>query len=102
MERRARETTKECAKCENSRNKNMADVKIYTTPTCHYCHMAKEFFTEKGVDFTAYDVSADSSARAEMLEKSNQMGVPVIDIDGNIVVGFDERRISALLSNTDK
>ena len=72
-------------------------VLIYSTPTCHYCNLAKEFFTEKGVNYTEFNVGKDLDKRKEMVEKSEQMGVPVIDIDGQIIVGFDEERISKLL-----
>jgi glutaredoxin 3 len=75
----------------------MKKVVIYSTPTCTYCHAAKEFFTEKGVEYTELDVAADLAARSEMVEKSGQMGVPVIDIGGTIVVGFDEERIKEAL-----
>ena len=74
-----------------------AKIKIYTTPTCHHCIDAKTFFKEKGLDFENIDVSSDEKAGAEMVEKSGQMGVPVIDIDGTIIVGFDKDKISALL-----
>ena len=72
-------------------------VKIYSTPTCHYCHIAKNFFDDKGIKYEEYNVSADLEKRKEMVEKSEQMGVPVIDIDGEITVGFDEEQISKLL-----
>ena len=72
-------------------------VTIYSTPTCHFCHMAKDFLTEKGVAFTDYNVAADLEKRQEMLQKSGQMGVPVIDIGGDIVVGFDAEQVSRLL-----
>ena len=72
-------------------------VKIYSTPTCHYCHIAKDFFDDKGIKYEEYNVSADLEKRKEMVEKSEQMGVPVIDIDGEITVGFDEEQISKLL-----
>ncbi|MBC8464820.1 MAG: glutaredoxin family protein [Parcubacteria group bacterium] len=73
------------------------EVVVYSTPTCAFCHMAKEFFTEKGVEFTEYDVAADEAKRAEMLEKTGQMGVPVIVIGDEAVVGFDQARIAELL-----
>lgn len=73
-------------------------VKIYSTPTCHYCHIAKDFFDEKGVKYEEYNVSVDLEKRQEMVERSGQMGVPVIDIDGEITVGFDEEQISKLLN----
>lgn len=68
----------------------MKKVTIYSTPACTYCKMAKEFFKEKGVEYTEHDVASDLEARKEMVEKSEQMGVPVIDIDGQIIVGFDK------------
>ncbi len=75
----------------------MHNVTMYSTPTCHYCHMAKEFFKEHNVKYTNKDASTDPVARAEMIQKSGQMGVPVIDIDGKIVIGFDESEIKKLL-----
>lgn len=72
-------------------------VKIFSTPACPYCHTLKEFLKEKGIAFMDIDVSKDEKAREEMIEKSGQMGVPVIDIDGNIVVGFDKEKIVKLL-----
>ncbi|MDO8493624.1 MAG: glutaredoxin domain-containing protein [bacterium] len=75
----------------------MATVKVYSTPWCTYCKMAKEYFGEKKIEYTDFDVSSDEKARNEMLTKSNQSGVPVIDIDGTLVVGFDKERINELL-----
>ena len=75
----------------------MKKVHIYSTPTCTYCQAAKEYFTEKGVEYSEFDVAADVEKRTEMVEKSGQMGVPVIDIDGTIIVGFDEELIKAAL-----
>lgn len=75
----------------------MKTVSIYSTPTCTYCNMAKAFFKEKGVSYTEYDVSSDIDKRKEMVEKSGQMGVPVIDIDGELVVGFDKEVVSKML-----
>ncbi len=75
----------------------MKPVVIYSTPTCHFCHMAKEFFTANNVPFTDYDVANDETKRAEMLEKSNQMGVPVIFIGDDMVIGFNEPKIRQLL-----
>jgi glutaredoxin 3 len=72
-------------------------VLIYSTPTCHFCHLAKDFFNEKGVKFTEYNVATDLEKRKEMMEKSGQMGVPVIAIDNDIVVGFDEEQVAGLL-----
>jgi len=75
----------------------MKNVTIYSTPTCHFCHMAKDFFKEKNIAFTDYDVASNMEKRKEMIEKSGQMGVPVIIIDDEITVGFDQPKISQLL-----
>lgn len=75
----------------------MPKVTIYSTPTCVYCHMAKEFFKKQNVEFEDIDVSADHKALHEMVAKSGQMGVPVIDIGGKIVVGFNQPVIADLL-----
>lgn len=75
----------------------MKNVTIYTTQTCGYCKMAKDFLAEKGVSYTEHNVGADLEKRKEMIERSGQMGVPVIDIDGELIVGFDKNRISELL-----
>ncbi len=73
---------------------------IYTTPTCVYCKMTKEFFKEIGVSYEEKDVSTDEHARDEMVEKSGQLGVPVISIDGKITVGFDKEKLRELLNIT--
>lgn len=75
----------------------MANVTIYTTPWCGWCARTKEYFKSHNVAYTEKDVAADTGARQEMLQKSQQMGVPVIDIDGTIVVGFDQPRLAELL-----
>lgn len=75
----------------------MANVIIYSTPTCGFCHMAKAYFKDQGVEYTEKDVAVDLEARGEMLNKSQQMGVPVIDIDGNIIVGFNQPKLAELL-----
>jgi glutaredoxin 3 len=75
-------------------NKN---VTIYSTPTCHFCHLAKDFFKENNIQYTEYDVLSDIEKRREMMDKSGQLGVPVISIDGKVVVGFDQAEISSLL-----
>ncbi|OGG87883.1 NrdH-redoxin [Candidatus Kaiserbacteria bacterium RIFOXYD1_FULL_42_15] len=72
-------------------------VTIYSTPTCHFCHLAKEFFTENNVVFTDNDVATDLEKRQEMVEMTGQMGVPVIKIDDDIIVGFDEEKVKELL-----
>lgn len=71
----------------------MKNVIIYSTPTCHYCHMAKDFLDAKGIKYTEYNVATDLEKRKEMLEKTGQMGVPVIDIEGKILIGFEESRL---------
>lgn len=75
----------------------MKDVTIYTTPTCGFCHMAKSYFNQTGVKYKEIDVSSDMKAAQEMVAKSGQMGVPVIDVDGQITVGFDKPRLQKLL-----
>lgn len=75
----------------------MAVVKIYSTPTCPWCTRAKQYLASKNIPYTDYDVSKDRNAAMEMIRKSGQQGVPVLDIDGNIVVGFDKERIDTLL-----
>lgn len=72
-------------------------VKIYTTPGCHFCHMAKEYFKLKGIQYEEIDVSKDMAKGKEMIEKSGQIGVPVIEIDGKIVIGFDRPKIDKYL-----
>jgi len=76
----------------------MAKVIIYTTPTCVWCKRTKEFFKEHNVQYEEKDVSTDQSLASEMVEKSGQMAVPVVDIDGEIVVGFNEPVLKNLLN----
>ncbi len=73
-------------------------VTIYSTPTCHFCHAAKDFFTANKVQFTDYNVATDLAKRKEMVEKSGQLGVPVITVGDKTVVGFDEDRLKELLA----
>lgn len=75
----------------------MATVTIYTTPACVYCKATKAFFQEKNVQYIEKDVVTDEKARDEMIQRSGQMGVPVIDIDGKLVIGFDKAKLSELL-----
>lgn len=75
----------------------MKKVAIYTTPTCAYCKMAKELFQEHNIEYTEYNVAQDAEKRNELIERTGQMGVPVITIDNEVVIGFDEQRIRALL-----
>ncbi len=72
-------------------------VKVYTTSFCPYCVTLKEFLKEHNVEFEDINVAEDSEAREEMIKKSGQMGVPVVEIEGQIVVGFDKERICKLL-----
>ncbi len=75
----------------------MANVTIYSTPTCTYCKSAKDFFKKNNLEYTEYDVASDVAKRTEMIDKSGQMGVPVIDIDGQVIVGFDKKTIASLV-----
>ena len=72
-------------------------VTIYSTPTCHFCKMAKDFFTEKNIPFTSFDVASDAAKRAEMIELTGQLGVPVIVINDKLMVGFDRDKLAAKL-----
>jgi glutaredoxin-like YruB-family protein len=73
------------------------NIIIYSTPTCPWCKLAKNFFKEKGVEYKDIDVSTDEKAAEEMVHKSGQYGVPVIDIDGQIIIGFDQEAIEKAL-----
>ena len=72
-------------------------VSIYSTPTCHFCQMTKDFLKENDIAYTEFDVAHDLDKRQEMIQRSGQMGVPVLDIDGQIIVGFDKDAISKAL-----
>lgn len=72
-------------------------ITIYSTPTCHFCHMVKEYLSDKGIAYTDHNVAVDLEKRQEMMEKSGQMGVPVIFIGDDMVIGFDKAKIDALL-----
>ena len=72
-------------------------VKIYSTPSCVYCKMAKDLFKKHNIEYEEHDVASDSKAREEMVYKSHQLGVPVIDIDGEIFVGFDRSVLAKAL-----
>lgn len=76
-------------------------VKVYSTPTCPYCKMAKSYLDENGVAYDDVDVTKDATGRDEMIKKSGQMGVPVILVDGEIVIGFDKERLANLLKKSD-
>ncbi|HHR85950.1 MAG: glutaredoxin family protein [Candidatus Thorarchaeota archaeon] len=73
------------------------EITIYTTPSCSWCQATKEYLHAREIDFEEVDVSEDMRRAMEMVEKSGQQGVPVLDIDGEIIVGFDRSRIDALL-----
>ena len=72
-------------------------VVVYSTPTCSWCMRVKQFLAENNIPFENYDVSADQAKAEEMIQKSGQMGVPVVEVDGAIVVGFDKEKIRELL-----
>ena len=73
-------------------------VKIFLTPACPYCYTLKEFLKEKGIEFEEVDVSKDEKARDEMIKKSGRLEAPIVEIDGQIVVGFDKEKICQLLN----
>jgi glutaredoxin-like YruB-family protein len=75
----------------------MKNVTIYSTPSCTYCTLAKNFFKKNGVEFTEHNVATDLVKRKEMIEKTGQMGVPVIEVNGEIVIGFDESKLRSVL-----
>ena len=70
---------------------------IYSTPSCVYCQMAKDFLTDKNIPFTEYDLTKEVAMRNEVIKKTGQMAVPVIEVDGEVMVGFDEARLSQML-----
>jgi glutaredoxin-like YruB-family protein len=72
-------------------------VTIYSTQTCHYCQLAKQFFADNGVQYTNVDVGVDRQKAREMVEKTGQMGVPVIEVGEEVIIGFDEDRLRSLL-----
>ncbi|HWR11787.1 MAG TPA: glutaredoxin domain-containing protein [Rectinemataceae bacterium] len=72
-------------------------VLLYSTPSCAYCRLAKDYFKTNGVSFTEYNVASDQRKAEEMVRKSGQMGVPVIDIDGSIIIGFNKPDIERAL-----
>ncbi|MBD3253082.1 NrdH-redoxin [Candidatus Pacearchaeota archaeon] len=72
-------------------------IKIYSTPACPYCKMVKKYLKEKELEFDDIDISKNQEAAHEMVEKSGQMSVPVIDIDGKIIIGFDREKLEKLI-----
>ena len=76
----------------------MATVKVYSTPTCHWCHMAKEYFKSKGVEYEDINVAGNVEKQKELVQKSGQFGVPVIFIDDKMILGFDRAKINQYLN----
>ena len=76
---------------------NAKEVKVYSTPTCPYCRMTRKFLEENSVAYTDFNVADDKTARDEMISRSGQMGVPVIMIDGEAVIGFDQASLKEKL-----
>ncbi|MBS3765134.1 thioredoxin family protein [Candidatus Bipolaricaulota bacterium] len=74
------------------------NITIYTTPSCPYCSAAKDYFDENDISYTDYDVSENRQKAKEMIDKSGQRGTPVIDIDGEVVVGFNKEKLQSLLN----
>lgn len=74
-------------------------VVVYSTPTCAYCNKAKQYFKENRIPFTEYNVAQDQRRAEEMVRKSGQMGVPVIDVNGRIIIGFNQPEIERALKN---
>lgn len=79
----------------------MTHVKIYSTPTCPYCQQAKKWLAEKGVDFDDIDVSQDREAARQMVEKSGEMGVPQIEVNGKMIVGFNKEALEQEIGGDD-
>ncbi|HAO52456.1 TPA: NrdH-redoxin [Candidatus Magasanikbacteria bacterium] len=73
------------------------NVTVYSTTSCPYCNMAKDYFKANNVEYTDYNVGEDQAKGQEMVQKSGQMGVPVIDIDGTIIIGFNKEKINEVL-----
>lgn len=76
-------------------------VEIYSTPTCHFCHMAKEWLAEKNIPFVDYNVGEDMARRKEMVEITGQLGVPVIKIGDDVMVGFNQEQMAKILEVAD-
>jgi len=86
------------AKKGKAKKEAKPNIIVYSTPTCPYCHMAKDFLRQNKIKFEEVDVSKDREKAKEMIEKSGQMGVPVIEIGGKVIVGFDREAIKKALS----
>ncbi|PIT93124.1 MAG: NrdH-redoxin [Candidatus Harrisonbacteria bacterium CG10_big_fil_rev_8_21_14_0_10_38_8] len=78
------------------------NIIIYSTPTCVYCKMAKQYFENNDLKYTEHNVAEDDSAREEMLQKSQQMGVPVIDINGKVLIGFNQVEIEQAIIDANQ
>lgn len=76
----------------------MKKVTVYSTPTCHFCNMAKEYFNANGVAYESFDVSVDQEKRREMMDISGQLGVPVITIDNDVIIGFNKPKLAEILN----
>lgn len=76
-------------------------VEIYSTPSCHFCHMAKEWLTEKNIPYVDYNVGEDMARRKEMVEITGQLGVPVIKIGDDVMVGFNQEQMAKILEVAD-
>jgi glutaredoxin-like YruB-family protein len=76
-------------------------VEIYSTPSCHFCHMAKDWLTEKNIPYVDYNVGEDKEKRKEMVEMTGQLGVPVIKIGDDVMIGFSPEQMSKLLEVAD-
>ncbi len=79
----------------------MPTIKVYSTSSCPYCYTVKAFLDEHGFDYEDVNVAEDAKAREEMINKTGQMGVPVVEIDGQIIIGFDRERICQILNIKD-
>ena len=86
---------------ENLNKKSQPKIRIFSTLACPYCITLEKFLEQSGFNFEKIDVGADEKAREEMIEKSGQMGVPVIEINGQVIVGFDREKITELLNIKD-
>ena len=79
-------------------NTTQKKVEIYSTPTCHFCHLAKDWFTANNIEYINYDVSTDTDKRSEMIDITGQLGVPVIKIEEDVIIGFDQDKLKELLN----
>lgn len=82
----------------DTETKAKVQVEIYSTPSCHFCHMAKDWLTAKNISYVDYNVGEDMEKRKEMVEMTGQLGVPVIKIEDNVMVGFNQEQMAQLLN----